>query len=127
MSYRTYKNPWRAPTTLYPANLPAPGMLTPTTYLGNAGVFCILTIHAAVFTISLSTALAHTMRTFLVLSHLSSPLFLDEFECLNGRTCGSDGQTGWVLWSAINPVEPLAFYIFAYTVYPTGFAQSRIE
>ena len=87
MSYRTYKNPWRAPTTLYPANLTAPGMLAPTSYLDNAGVFCILTILAAVFTISLSTALAHTMRAFLVLSHLNSPLLSRlDLNVSNGRT-----------------------------------------
>jgi hypothetical protein len=67
------------------ADLPAPRMLAPTSDLYNAGVFYILTILAAVLTISLSTALAHTMRAFLVLSHLDSPCFLD-LECLNGRT-----------------------------------------
>ena len=52
-------------------------MLAPTSYLGNASVFCILTIFAAVFTISLSTTLAHSMRAFFVLSHLSFPCFLE--------------------------------------------------
>ena len=68
------------------ADLPAPRMLAPTPYLYNAGVFDILTILATVFAISLSRAVAHTMRAFLVVSHLSPPLFRSDSECLNGRT-----------------------------------------
>ena len=65
-------------------------MLAPTSYLDNAGVFYILTIFAAVFTISLRAALAHTMRAFLVLSHWNSPCFLDQI--LNVTMVGLENQ-----------------------------------
>ena len=48
-------------------------MLAAAPYLDNAGVFSILTILAAVFAISIGRALAHTMRAFLVLSHVITP------------------------------------------------------
>lgn len=63
-------------------------MLAATSYLRNARVFCILTILAAVFIISLRAALARTMRTFLVLSHLNSPCFPDQITDLNVSMVG---------------------------------------
>ena len=54
------------------------GMRASTTYLGNAAVFCVLAILAAVFAVSLSPATTGTMRTFLILSHLNPLLSRSE-------------------------------------------------
>ena len=46
-------------------------MLAAAFYLHNARVLCIFTILATVVAITLSVALAHAMRAFLILCHVT--------------------------------------------------------